>query len=67
MRLDIRGFPSARMMYSRSRLVSAISAPSGVRVSPSNSQGFKMFGRFYQPLCRAPRLTLFSGGLRIPE
>ena len=40
MRLDIRLFPSAWMTYSPPRRVSAMSRPSGVRASPSSSQGF---------------------------
>ena len=40
MRLDMRLFPPARMMYSRSRRVSFRSVPSGVRDSRSNSRCF---------------------------
>jgi hypothetical protein len=38
MRLDISGLPLARMTCSLSRRISAIRLPSGVLVSPSNSQ-----------------------------
>ena len=40
MRLDMRVLPLARMTYSPLRRISVMSSPSGVRVRPSNSQGF---------------------------
>ena len=38
--VDISGLPLARMTCSRSRRINAMRLPSGVRASPSNSQGF---------------------------
>ncbi len=46
MRLDIRIWPPAKMTNSVSRRCSFMSVPSGIRASPSSSQGFMTWQRY---------------------